>query len=111
MVNDDRARILVVDDDEALLNTLVWILKDKGHEVIPVSESVGVLDRLSEERPDLLMLDIMMPKVDGLQVLEQVKADERWRDLPVLMIITFTGKRQYSFGFVFVDDAVINRLC
>ena len=86
MATDEHARILVVDDDEALLNTLVWILKDKGHDVVPVSESIGVIDRLSEERPDLLMLDIMMPKVDGLQVLEQVKNDERWRDLPVLMI-------------------------
>jgi two-component system cell cycle response regulator len=86
MTTAERARILVVDDDEGLLKTLAWILKDKGHEVIPVTESVGLLPRLVEERPDLLMLDIMMPKVDGLQVLEQIKTDERWRDLPVLMI-------------------------
>jgi two-component system cell cycle response regulator len=82
----EQARILVVDDDEGLLKTLSWILNDKGHEVIPVSESVDLLPRMVEERPDLLMLDIMMPKVDGLQLLEQIKADERWRDLPVLMI-------------------------
>jgi len=86
MTTAERARILVVDDDEGLLQTLVWILKDKGHEVIPVSESVGLLTRMAEERPDLLMLDIMMPKVDGLQVLEQIKADPRWRDLPILMV-------------------------
>ncbi len=86
MTTAERARILVVDDDEGLLKTLTWILKDKGHEVISVSDSVGLLPRMLEERPDLLMLDIMMPKVDGLQLLEQIKADERWRDLPVLMI-------------------------
>ncbi len=86
MTTAERARILVVDDDEGLLKTIAWILNDKGHEVIPVSESAELLTRMVEERPDLLMLDIMMPKVDGLQLLEMIKADDRWRDLPVLMI-------------------------
>jgi two-component system cell cycle response regulator len=86
MTMTDRAKILVADDDEALLNTLVWILKDRGHEVVPVSDSTTLMSRLSEEAPDLLMLDIMMPRVDGLQLLEQLKGDDRWRDLPVLMI-------------------------
>lgn len=86
MTTIDRAKILVADDDEALLNTLVWILKDRGHEVVSVSDSTQLLNCLSEESPDLLMLDIMMPRVDGLQLLEQLKGDDRWRDLPVLMI-------------------------
>ncbi len=51
-----------------------------------MSDGEDLLRRLEEEGPDLLMLDIMMPKVDGLQILEQVKRLERWRDLPVLMI-------------------------
>ena len=86
MTITERARILVVDDDEGLLKALTWILKDQGHEVIPVSDGVDLLTRMVEERPDLLMLDIMMPKVDGLQVLEQIRADDRWRDLPILMV-------------------------
>jgi two-component system cell cycle response regulator len=81
-----RSRILVADDDETLLHTLTWILGDKGYDVIPVRGGEHLLRHLQNERPDLLMLDIMMPKVDGLRLLEQVKADARWRDLPVLMI-------------------------
>ena len=81
-----RARILVADDDQALLSTLTWILKDKGYTVISVPGGQDLLQRLDEEDPDLLMLDIMMPKVDGLQLLKEVKSDERWRYLPVLMI-------------------------
>ncbi len=81
-----RPRILVADDDETLLHTLTWILGDKGYEVIPVRGGENLLRHLQNERPDLLMLDIMMPKVDGLQLLAQVKRDARWRDLPVLMI-------------------------
>jgi len=86
MVTSSRGKIVVVDDDEALLNTLVWILKDKGFDVLAISDSTQLINRLVEEGPDLLMLDIMMPKVDGLRLLEQVKTDDRWRDLPVLMI-------------------------
>lgn len=80
------AKVIVVDDDQALLDTLTWILKDKGYEVVAVPGGEGLLSRLEAEDPDLLMLDIMMPKIDGLQLLQQVKRDGRWRYLPVLMI-------------------------
>lgn len=79
-------KVIVVDDDPTLLDTLSWILKDKGYDVVTVPGGEGLLRRLEQEDPDLLLLDIMMPKVDGLQLLEQVKRDERWRYLPVLMI-------------------------
>jgi two-component system, cell cycle response regulator len=79
-------KVLVADDDEGLLHTLGWILRDKGYEVVSVPGGEDLLDKLEEENPDILLLDIMMPKVDGLQILEQVKSHERWRDLPVLMI-------------------------
>ena len=79
-------KIVVADDDQALLRTLVWILKEKGYEVVAVPSGEGLIDRLDTEDPDLLMLDIMMPKIDGLQLLERLKGHQRWRDLPVLMI-------------------------
>ncbi|HYT71322.1 MAG TPA: diguanylate cyclase [Gemmatimonadales bacterium] len=80
------ARILVADDDQALLHTVTWILKQEGYDVVAVPGGEGLLDKLAEDRPQLLLLDIMMPKVDGLQLLARMKADERFRDVPVLMI-------------------------
>jgi two-component system cell cycle response regulator len=79
-------KILVADDDQALSRTLWWILKENGYEVTTVPGGENLLDHLAEESYDLLLLDIMMPKVDGLQLLERVKADARFKDLPVLMI-------------------------
>jgi len=79
-------KIIVADDDAALLQTLSWILKSKGYEVVAVPNGENLVLRLEEERPDLLMLDIMMPKVDGLQLLDRIKRDSRWADLPVLMV-------------------------
>src|SRR3989454_803932 len=80
------AKILVADDDQSLLRTLTWILKEHGYTVVAVPGGEGLLTKLEEERPQLLLLDIMMPKVDGLQLLERLKSDERYRDLPVLMV-------------------------
>jgi two-component system cell cycle response regulator len=79
-------KIVVADDDAALLQTLTWILKNKGYDVVPVPNGENLVGRLEEEHPDLLMLDIMMPKVDGLQLLDRIKHDARWSDLPVLMV-------------------------
>ena len=81
-----RGKILVADDDKALLKTLVYILKGEGHDVVAIDGGEHLMERLEAERPDLLLLDIMMPKVDGLQLLEQIKNDPRWESMPVLMI-------------------------
>src|SRR5437773_1262887 len=79
-------KILVADDDQSLVRTLTWILKENGYEVVTVPGGEGLMGKLEEERPNLLLLDIMMPKVDGLQLLARMKSDERFRDVPVLMI-------------------------
>jgi two-component system cell cycle response regulator len=79
-------RVLVADDDESLVRTLTWILKENGYEVVVCPGGDGLFAKLDETKPALLLLDIMMPKVDGLQLLERLKQDERYRDLPVLMV-------------------------
>lgn len=80
------ARILVADDDQALSRTLSWILKENGYEVVTIPGGEHLFEHLEAESFDLLLLDIMMPRVDGLQLLQKVKADARFKDLPVLMI-------------------------
>lgn len=80
------AKIFVVDDDEALLQTLGWILKDKGYDVVSLPNGDDLLARMEVEFPDLVLLDIIMPRVDGLEILERVKSDDRWKDVPILML-------------------------
>ena len=86
MPETTAAKILVADDDQSLVRTLTWILKENGYDVVTAPGGEGLIGRLEEERPHLLLLDIMMPKVDGLQLLAKMKADDRFRDVPVLMI-------------------------
>jgi len=79
-------RVLVADDDESLVRTLTWILKENGYEVSVCPGGDSLFAMLEEIKPALLLLDIVMPKVDGLQLLERLKQDERYKDLPVLMV-------------------------
>ena len=78
--------ILVVDDDVTQLGVLSWLLKEQGYDVATATGGEGMLERMAQRVPDLLLLDIMMPDRDGIQLLEQLQRDERWRDVPVVML-------------------------
>src|SRR6185436_6485968 len=81
-----NARILVADDDSAVLQTMTWLLKEHGYDVDAVSEGMLVLPSMEASPPDLVLLDVMLPDADGYQLLERIKADDRFRDIPVLMV-------------------------
>lgn len=80
------SRILVADDDEAVLESVAWLLQENGYDVVPANGGVCCIEQLERRAPDLILLDILMPDADGCQLLERIKGDERWRDLPVLML-------------------------
>ncbi|MCO4101126.1 MAG: diguanylate cyclase [Gemmatimonas sp.] len=80
------SRILVADDDEAVLESVTWLLQENGYDVVPANGGYACLEQLEKRSPDLLLLDILMPDADGCQLLERIKGEERWRDLPVLML-------------------------
>lgn len=80
------AHILVVDDQEDNRTVLERRLRRQGHTVESAAGGLSALDMLGRERFDLVLLDVLMPDLDGLAVLERLKADQRTRDIPVIMI-------------------------
>lgn len=84
----DRGRgdILVVDDTPANLRLLVGLLTERGYKVRPVPNGKLALSAISLSPPDLILLDIMMPEMNGYEVCEQLKAGDRTRDIPVIFI-------------------------
>lgn len=85
-INTDRGNILVVDDTPANLRLLAGILNGKGYKVRPVPNGELALSAARGMPPDLILLDIMMPEMNGYEVCERIKADERTRDIPVIFI-------------------------
>ena len=80
------SRILVVDDDPAMRQTLELLLKEQGYDVAAVGDGAQLLEALESGRPDLVLLDVVMPTLDGFEALERMKADDRWAEVPVLMV-------------------------
>jgi DNA-binding response OmpR family regulator len=85
-MTDTQGHILVVDDHRTSRLKLSLGLKQQGHTVGEAENGVQALDKLRTEAFDLVLLDIIMPEMDGYQVLEQMKADKTLRDVPVIVI-------------------------
>jgi signal transduction histidine kinase len=81
-----RASILVVEDSPASLLLLTRILNHEGYEVRPATNGLEALSAARSALPDLILLDIMMPEMDGYEVCKRLKADEETRDIPILFI-------------------------
>jgi twitching motility two-component system response regulator PilG len=81
-----KKKILVVEDEESLLKLESILLTSKGYEVRGVPNGQAALDAIAEERPDLVLLDIMLPEIDGFEVCRRIKSDTATRDIPVVML-------------------------
>ena len=81
-----KGDVLIVDDTPANLRLLSQMLAEQGYHVRPVPDGPLALAAVRAEPPDLILLDIRMPEMDGYQVCEQLKADARTRDIPIIFI-------------------------
>lgn len=82
---------MIVDDSPIMRRLLEYMLQNAGYEVMVANDGPEALALLAQARPDAMFLDIMMPNMDGLQVLEQIRQDNALSDLPVIML---TAKAQ-----------------
>jgi two-component system, OmpR family, alkaline phosphatase synthesis response regulator PhoP len=80
------ARILIADDNHQGVELLEAYLADTGHEIQTAADGEETLRKVKEWRPDLILLDIMMPKISGFEVCKRLRADPATRDIAILMI-------------------------
>ena len=78
--------VLVADQDPFATGALAWLLREQGYQVTSISERRRLIDALERSRPDLLLVDVEDLGVDGEQLLERVKQDERWREVPIVVV-------------------------
>ena len=93
---DKKVRILVVDDEPDIVLMIRMILEAKGFAVITASDGEEGLQKAIAEKPDLILLDIIMPKKDGFKMLSEIKKDDSVRDIPVILL---TAKGETSSLF------------
>jgi len=90
----EQKKILVIDDETDLIMMVQMRLEANGYEVLSANDGEEGLEKAKSENPDLILLDVMMPKMDGYMVCSSLKNDEQFKKIPIIL---FTGKAQDDF--------------
>lgn len=101
-------KILVVDDEDDILHFLEMVLREKGYQVTTASGGHEALTRAQIDKPDLVLLDIMMPQMDGWEVLKLLRVDDDTRRIPVAMLSARTEAKDRVQG---LQEGAIDYIC
>ena len=82
----NKRTILIVDDEHDVIETLGFMLKKRGYSVTTAFDSREVLEKAKSKKPDLIVLDLMMPYIDGFEVCKKIKNDEELKKIPVIAL-------------------------
>ena len=96
-------KILIVDDEPDILKIVTYRLGKAGYEIIAAADGQKGLDLIKEQKPDLVLLDLRLPVLDGDEVCKQVKADDKLKDIPVILL-TATSSVNKIADFCKISD-------
>ena len=97
-MSDKAKKILLVEDDPLLIDIYTTKLKEKGFDVIVVDSGERVVETVREKRPDVVMLDIVLPHQDGWSILSQIKEDEELKNTKVVVLSNLGQKEEVEKG-------------
>ena len=93
------SKILIIDDSPTIIDLLKTVLLTDGHEVLTANDGVTGLNLAKENSPDLIVLDIMLPKMNGYEVCNLIKFDEKYKDIKILMLTAKAGAESKNIGY------------
>jgi len=102
-------KILIADDELDLLELLAVRLKANGYKILTAADGGEVLPKVRAERPDLIILDVMMPVLNGFQVCRQIKDDPQHKDIPVILLTAKTTESDQFWGIEAGADAYVTK--
>lgn len=94
-MNTER-RVLVVDDEPGMFDVIEALLFREGHELIYAASGQEAINALQDLQPDVILMDVMMPDMDGLETCRRIKANETWRNIPVIMVTALSSKEDLA---------------
>lgn len=102
-------KIMVVDDDPGIQVLMNKILGKAGYEVTKAVSGEEALEKLKSEKPDLVLLDVMMPGLNGWETLQKIRGDAATKDLPVIMVTVRGGEEDREKSFAARADGHVNK--
>lgn len=106
MINDGAKTILIVDDEQPIVDILVYNLRKEGYNTLEAGDGITAIDLALEKRPDLILLDIMLPKMDGLSVCKRIKNSY---NVPIIMLTAKDGEIDKILGLELGADDYITK--
>jgi DNA-binding response OmpR family regulator len=103
-----KKKILIVDDEDDILQFLELVLREKGYEVVTAAGGQEALTRAQMDKPDLVLLDIMMPQMDGWEVLKLLRVDDETSHIPVAMLSARTEAKDRVQG---LQEGAVDYIC
>ena len=102
-------KILITEDSPTILAMMNDMLSDEGYSVITAVDGQEALDKARREKPDLIILDLMLPKIDGYKVCAMLKFDKNFRNTPVIILTTRAGEADRKLGLEVCADAYLTK--
>jgi len=101
--------ILIVDDEEYIVTSLEYVMKSAGYEVVVAYDGEQAIEKVKETAPDLLILDVMMPKLDGFEVCEKIRANPLWESIRIIMLTAKGRDSERDKGISLGADAYMTK--
>lgn len=108
MAAEDK-KILVVDDERHIVRLVQVNLERVGYSVITALDGVECLEKVKAEAPDLIVLDVMMPRMDGFETLKKLRSDDSTKDLPVVMLTARAQDKDVLTGYTHGVDLYLTK--
>ncbi len=105
----DKKRILIVDDEDDLRNMLKFRLEAMDYDVAEAADGQEGLDKARSDRPDLIILDLMLPKIDGFKVCRMLKFDEKYKHIPIIMFTVRAQEKDKQIGKEMGAEAYVTK--
>jgi len=102
-------KVLIVDDEPNIVLSVEFLMRREGHEVVTASDGQEAMDLLAATRPDLMILDVMMPRKNGFEVCADVRADPALSRMPILMLTAKGREAEMKKGISLGADAYITK--
>jgi DNA-binding response OmpR family regulator len=100
-------KIMIVDDEEDILFTVGKMLELDGYKVIRCNNGKECLNELEEELPDLVLLDIMMPEINGWDLAAKIKENPEWKQIPIIFLTAKGDTMSVGMGGLAADDYIV----
>lgn len=102
-------KILIVDDEQNIVVSLEFLMKREGFEVAVAGDGESALRKIAEMRPDLVLLDVMMPKKSGFEVCQEIRGNPEWQAIKVIMLTAKGRETEMAKGMALGADAYMTK--